>query len=841
MVMPPAFRKILKVEKSGTVGITICPDKFVKNDKVSGLVSALYDTYSAPIHRIKWNKGVEFRPKHVGIWEIVITEKSIGFNIYTNVDNYSFVMGRLGAVWPESACLRIPEEESFVSLNPMISDCILLKLADHHMLSLDTNTRQESGLLESLLNCNTLMKEEDKVIIQFVLDPMSDEWQDECDRLYEDYRNTGSLPSKMFSTPTHTFKRGIEAVLDFTVDTIESALDGLSSATDIKGMQKKRKSIKQLSNSTMYKATNHGFNTQIRIACESPDKNRTNQILKAISNSFRELDGDNRLVPTRSKNKKRMLDLINTKSNDNGGEHKSILSVKEVEKMVQLPTSSLQKNMPAVNSIQFRETDVPDILTKQGIAIGSVKKKGKLQKLHYLTSNHDILCLPRVVIGQMGSGKSSYASTFSRSAFVDNNFNVIAVDVADGRMCNQIRDSIPPERKKDVIELDFGKLSRPIGLVWNEAVAGMNNSGNRVTAELLSFMEKITGDFGPQMRRWMKKAAQAVFEDPNSTILDVILMLVDAEYRVTMIPKIKNLAVKQAWIQFQTFNERQQQLIVSPVLNRLDYLLDDENMKNILCQVPKKDKNGNFALDFRELINQNNKENYSGKCILIKVPVAELGEAATDAIVAFLISKIWLTVQTRDRNTVLDNGVPTFLLMDEPHQFMSSVENWKRMVVESRKWRLGLVWFFHTWEQIRDKSKELAKTIKSAGIHYILYNSSKDTWKELAEEILPYTLTEALEIPRYHAFVITHTPEGPVPPMLVKMEAPVNTTHPVYDNSDIAEICLERYSRPLSEVETEITNKELCLLGIDPTKIVDDVPVIDDGKFTSKDKKKGAD
>lgn len=821
-----AMSSIIRVEKADQVCLNISPDKFIKNDKTHILVTALYDTYTAPIHRIKWDRGIEFKKKHVPIWEIVMEEEKISFNLYTDMDYVNYVKGKIATVWPDAAVSVVEER---ILLDAEKTQCAYMQLLEHHMLSLDTNVKLEGNFIESVLNVHSLLKDGDKAILQIVLDPISDEWQTECDNLFEEYRNTGYLPIKLFSDPKRTFKKSVETLLDFTVQSIEGFIDSL--ATSDHKYATKKKSVRQLSQSTLFKTTNHAFYTQIRMGCESCDKSRAKHILKSFANSFREFDGDNKLILAQPRDTKRMVKLINERRSEFGKEQKCLLSLKEVNKMFMLPLPHMQKQHPAVQSLQFRETDIPDDLVKSGIVIGDVTRKGRKCKVYYPTDNLDILCLPRVVIGQMGSGKSSYASTFARSAFLDNNFNVIAIDVADGRMCNQIRDSIPPERKEDIIELDFGQLAHPIGLVWNEALDSMNNSGNRLTAELLSFMEKITGQFGPQMRRWMKKAAQAVYEDKDSTILDVILMLVDEDYRTRKIPTIKNVAVKQAWMQFQTFNERQQQLIVSPVLNRLDYLLDDDNMKNILCQIPKKDARGNFMLDFRKLINQDLKSNYKSKCILIKVPVAELGEAATDAIVAFIISKIWLTVQTRDRNRVIEHGVPTFLLMDEPHQFMSSVENWKRMVVESRKWRLGLVWFFHTWEQIRDKSKELAKTIKSAGIHYILYNSSKDTWKELQEEIAPYTIAEALELPRYHAFVITHTKDGPVPPMLVKIEPPVDITYPKFDNSDIAAKCLKLYSRPLREVEYEITKKELSLLGIDPTKIVDDVPIIDDGKI----------
>jgi hypothetical protein len=107
--------------------------------------------------------------------------------------------------------------------------------------------------------------------------------------------------------------------------------------------------------------------------------------------------------------------------------------------------------------------------------------------------------------------------------------------------------------------------------------------------------------------------------------------------------------------------------------------------------------------------------------------------------------------------------------MDEPHQFMSSAKHWKSMVVESRKWRLGLAWLFHSWEQI---PRDLAEIIKSAGPHYHLYTSSKKTYRDLAEEIAPFTIEEALKTPRFHAINIIRSGGVTVTPFMAKMTPP---------------------------------------------------------------------
>src|SRR5690606_40312830 len=61
-------------------------------------------------------------------------------------------------------------------------------------------------------------------------------------------------------------------------------------------------------------------------------------------------------------------------------------------------------------------------------------------------------------------------------------------------------------------------------------------------------------------------------------------------------------------------------------------------------------------------------------------------------------------------------GVQTCALpiFDEPHQFLRSAKLWKAAAVESRKWRLGYIWMFHSWEQI---PRDLREIIRAANPH----------------------------------------------------------------------------------------------------------------------------
>ncbi|GEO26203.1 hypothetical protein AAC03nite_19880 [Alicyclobacillus acidoterrestris] len=116
-----------------------------------------------------------------------------------------------------------------------------------------------------------------------------------------------------------------------------------------------------------------------------------------------------------------------------------------------------------------------------------------------------------------------------------------------------------------------------------------------------------------------------------------------------------------------------------------------------------------------------------------------------------------------------EDQVPAFVIADEPHQFKSCAPRWERMTVESRKWRIGLIFMFHLWDQV---PKTLTNSIKAAGAHFTIYTTSKQILKDLAEEIDPFTMEEALKTPRHYAINVIRAGGETITPFMAQMSAP---------------------------------------------------------------------
>ncbi|WNF07497.1 hypothetical protein [Brevibacillus borstelensis] len=187
--------------------------------------------------------------------------------------------------------------------------------------------------------------------------------------------------------------------------------------------------------------------------------------------------------------------------------------------------------------------------------------------------------------------------------------------------------------------------------------------------------------------------------------------------------------------------------VLAPIYNRLDTILGDEYLAECFAS--------DNSLDMVALTSER-------RAVVIDVPKAALGAEGVDLIVNLLSVKLDLAMTLREEA----DQFPFFIVYDEPHQFLRSARAWKAAAVESRKWRYAYAWLFHSWEQI---PHDLAEIIRSAGPHYSVFRASKKTFRELAEELAPFTVEDYVRMPRYHALNVLRVGEAQHAVVMAKM------------------------------------------------------------------------
>jgi hypothetical protein len=726
------------------VTLKLVPDRGVRASE--SLMRSLWEIYLPPIKRIESWRPFKYRLQESFTFTIRL-DQSVTFFLTIPKRWESYVKGKISLCWPRVTVTEdlhtlshvdvqknvtgdadppsenvahsyvrknvfrphkiVPKSVTFVQKVVPVSCQLSLKKHDFYSLAL---TSPLAGILE---NVRDLVNGE-SIQIRITSYPMErEDWTRTAQEAYKAHRKGEKV---------QRLDLDLSTALEKAVEAIDGAFSEAAGFLDFMMGTEKTKEVhlpsqRALTSATIQKMTLPTFATSIKITVESPDPMKARVLLKSVANAFNEMAGDNEftikehsILPVRS-----------------------VLSSQELSRIVCLPGFDLQMEYPQIERIEHRQSRLPALVTSEGILIGHATRQGKDNPVYLPTKSLDELCLPHVVIGGMGCGKTKgFAANLAVEA-VKNGFGAIVIDPERGEIGDEVSNMIPVTRVRfgtDVLSLD-----------WREALHSPR-SRNRLANEIVSFCEAQSDEAGAQTVRFLRSASKIA---PTGSLKEIVEILTNIDYLKTLnIPENE----KATWDQYMQLSEARRNQIAMPVLNRLDIIQGDDYLAE--CMESKR------GLDFVTLLDV-------PRCVVVDIPKGLLGREAADILGALISTKVDLAM------TLRQSRFPVFVISDEPFQYMRSARVWRSAAVESRKWRFSFVWLFHSWEQI---PKDLALIIKSANPHYHIYRSSKETYQSLAEELRPFELEELLQIPRFHAVNVIQANGTTVTPFLARMLPP---------------------------------------------------------------------
>jgi hypothetical protein len=728
--------------------LKIIPDRRLTNDRVEAFAAALHALGKTAIERTR-REGLKLvvEPQQYAVWEWHLGKGEASAYLAVPTDAADAVTQQVHSCWPR-ATVETVEQDPFDMWSSDVSGANVT-LREHYVYGLSVD-RRSLAPLGALFESLRMLHDDEHAVVQIHLMPAPKDWHIGAQEAYERIRK-GHKPTRIRFTgraiAEGAAKMGASIALHANALVAEVIAgheiepEPLEMPSSLTGDTRLPRSIQK----SKYPA----FDVSIRLAVSSSDALRRQTILHSIGMALRELDGDNALVMQRVQRMDKWWSNVRNRREPGLKVNADYLSIPEVSRLLQMPTASLQDEYD-IAANRHREMDVPESLLESGILLGTSTFRGESVPVYMPTDNWDDLCLPRVVIGGMGTGKTKgFGGNWGAQA-VAQGFSVISIDVAKDELGDEIRTGckkldIPREK---LLQLQFGRHA--YRLDWREA-EGMRNAANRLAGEAVNFFRLHGAEAGIETGRYIRLAGKTVGVIKGS-LSDMMKLFTDDTYRHEAMEEIRESRPDLAdeWQTFDALSPGMKGKVMDPVLNRLDMLLGDDYLRECM-----ETTNG---LDFRKWLT-------GGYHISIHVPKAELGPEAVDILVDFLMSKIELAMLARPE----EQQIPCFVIADEPHQFGSCAPRWERMAVESRKWRLGLVWMFHSFEQI---PRSLAHRIKDAGCHYHLYTSSKRTYAELAEEIAPFTFEEAIKTPKHAAINVLRSGTEAITPFMLAMAAP---------------------------------------------------------------------
>jgi len=811
--------KSLLVEDINYTILEIEPSKITNNSNVRLLILEFARIYRPFTERIKFlenNHYVIHTPEMNIWWEILLKHDSIKFYlIVPNREGFKkAIVRQVMKCWKQANVKETTEYmPKFIIEQTTVS---FMTLKHHEILSLDIENPTTS-VLESILNSKHYLLEGDTALFQVGLQSLGSGWNNAVMQIYEEIKQTDTIPRKKGKKIT---KKEIGQETAYYIGDISEELANtwgnifLPDWEETGYVQKTKKSFNGSidSMSTRRKMRSDAFKVAINIIAESPDEERRNAIVRSIASGFDVLEGDNTFLDIQLKKAKTKLKRLNeVMTRTLPSNNHDILCTHELSKIINVPDKLAQiefyNELSLVTNRGESETPKEIFNSNEGKNIPFALLQdtdGKWKEIYFDSINKNNLCLTRCVIGEPGTGKSTFAVSLCLDLFI-RGYGTFVIDAADGKLVQRILDLVPPHLKHKVKIIDFMNPKYACGLGWNEAfiLENFDVVQDTLVDSVVSYIELVANnELNMTARTWVENAVKAVFTTPDATLQDIENMINNVEYRSKIIPIIKDPELRMDWEYYHNkMSKEERKAIYDQVYRRISSLIRKPTLKSFILQKPKKDENGEYLFNIRKWMDE-------GFMVLVKCNET-LTEPIQTALVSFLLTKFNLAMISRENIVEESDRNSCFLFLDEPDHYIKSSENWRNMLTRYRKYRCGLVFMFHGWQQLTEVDRNLPKMIRKSGGHYIVYKTDLDNLLELQTILEPeFSIKElAKGIPNLNfvAKLKMYTPSGePTPAFMAKSLPMPEKRFKKYDNNDLYDICAKELGKTKEEVAQDL-------------------------------------
>jgi hypothetical protein len=349
----------------------------------------------------------------------------------------------------------------------------------------------------------------------------------------------------------------------------------------------------------------------------------------------------------------------------------STLSTTELASLFHFPLPTTAT--PNILWRKAKTAPAPAGLPQQGVLLGSNFYRG-IETPIYFAPNDRRRHL--YLIGQTGTGKT----TMFLNMIVQDIQAGQGVGVIDphGDLIEDILLHIPAARQKDVILFDPRDTERPLG--FNMLEVHQESQKDLVVNEVVQILQKLAArlnpeSIGPMFEHYLRNALLALVEDPESTLVDVPRMFVDATFRQAILSRVTNPLVNQFWQQEFAQSQRGQMSadMLSYVISKLGRFLSNNVVRNMIGQARS-------SFDVRQVMDEK-------KILLCNLSKGSLGDINSDLLGFVLVSK--LQIAALGRSDLPESERRDFYLyLDEFQNF--TTDSVVTILSEARKYRLNL-------------------------------------------------------------------------------------------------------------------------------------------------------
>ncbi|MCF7820013.1 MAG: type IV secretion system DNA-binding domain-containing protein [Candidatus Pacebacteria bacterium] len=386
-------------------------------------------------------------------------------------------------------------------------------------------------------------------------------------------------------------------------------------------------------------------------------------------------------------------------------------------------------------------------------------------------------------IGKTGMGKSTVLENMIVSD-IRAGQGVAVVD-PHGDLAEKVIQYIPSHRIQDVVYFNPSDMNYPVAFNVVEQVEP--HLRHLVASGLIGVFKKLWADsWGPRLEYILRNAILATLDYPNSTLLGVIRMLSDKEYRKSVVAKIQDPVVKAFWEkEFSGYADKFAAEAVSPIQNKVGQFLSSSLMRNIVGQVRS-------SIDLRDIMDNR-------KILIMNLSKGRIGEDNSALLGAMMITKIQLAAMSRvdiDEEKRQD----FYLYIDEFQNF--STESFANILSEARKYRLNLIMAHQYIEQLGDTVK--AAVFGNVGTLVVFRVGATDA-EELVKEFTPTFIEEDIvNLPKYEMYLKLMIDGIASTPFSARGLPPLTSGEKTNNVDKVINYSRERYANEREVVEEKI-------------------------------------
>jgi len=391
------------------------------------------------------------------------------------------------------------------------------------------------------------------------------------------------------------------------------------------------------------------------------------------------------------------------------------------------------------------------------------------------------------IIGKTGVGKTALLKNMALQD-IQKGGGVAIVD-PHGEFIEEVLDSIPAHRINDVVYFNPADIEYPV--TFNILEVPDPKYKHLVSSGLMGVFTKIWANvWSARMEYILNNCILALLDTPGTTLLGILRILVDRDYRQKIINNLQDPVVKSFWInEYQEWTPQYRNEAIAPIQNKVGQFLNVSLVRNIVGQ-------SKSTINIPEIMD-------AGKIFLVDVSKGRVGEDNSALLGGIVITKIQLAAMERVRIPE-EKRKDFFLYVDEFQNFVT--ESFANILSEARKYRLNLIiadqyigqLITHASTKVRDAVFGNVGTL-------IIFRTGAADAEFLEKEFTPeFTALDLVNLPNFNIYLKLMIDGVTSRPFSAKTLPPTPSIETKSNREKIIEASRKKYSRSRKEVEEEI-------------------------------------